>query len=77
MEEHIRLPQEGFEMAGKINRMIERILEERSKGDELLARIINTKLILKGIDPAKYSDQSDDDPRIIEKLEKMLRNLHN
>ena len=62
-------------MAGKIKRMIERIFAERSKGDELLARVITTKLILKGIDPAKFSDKSDDDPQIIEKLEKMLRDL--
>ena len=62
-------------MAGKIKRMIERILAERSKGDELLARVITTKLILKGIDPNKFSDKSDDDPQIIEKLGKMMRNL--
>jgi len=62
-------------MAGKIKRMIERILAERSKGDELLARVITTKLILKGIDPKKFSDKSDDDPQIIEKLGKMMRNL--
>jgi len=62
-------------MAGKIKRMIERILAERSKGDELLARVITTKLILKGIDPNKFSDKSDDDPQIIEKLGKMLRHL--
>ena len=62
-------------MAGKIKQMIERILAERSKGNETLARVIKTKLILKGIDPAKYSDQSDDDPRIIKKLKKMLRDV--
>ena len=63
-------------MAGKIKLMIEKILAERSKGNETLARVIKTKLILKGIKPAKYSDQSDDDPEIIKKLEKMLQDLH-
>ena len=63
-------------MAGKIKRMIERILAERSKGNEMLARVIKTKLMLKGINPANYSDHSDDDPTIIRKLENMMRDLH-
>jgi len=60
-------------MAGKIVRMIEEILAERSKGNEMLARLTRTKLILKGIDPEKFSDLSDDDPAIIEKLKKMVK----
>lgn len=63
-------------MAGKIKRLIDKIIAERSKGDEMLARIIRTKLILKGITPEKYSDQSDDDPVIIRKLEKVLQDMH-
>jgi hypothetical protein len=61
-------------MSGKIKQMIDKILTERSKGNEMVERIIRTKLILKGIDPAKFSEQSDDDPKIIEKLEKMMQN---
>jgi hypothetical protein len=63
-------------MAGRIKRMIEGILAERSKGNEMLARVIRTKLILKGINPANYSDHSDDDPAIIRKLENMMRDTH-
>jgi hypothetical protein len=63
-------------MAGKINRMIEGIIAERSKGNELLAKAVRTKLILKGINPAHYSDQSDDDPAIIKKLENMLQDFN-
>jgi len=69
------MPQEVFEMAGQIKRMIEEILAQRSKGNEMLAKTIKTKLILKGINPAHYSDQSDDDPTVIKKLENMLQNL--
>ncbi len=61
-------------MAGKIKRMIEDILAERSKGNEMVEKIIRTKLILKGVDPAKYTESSADDPAIIEKLEKMMQN---
>jgi hypothetical protein len=70
------IPREVFEMAGKIKRLIEGILAERAKGNELLAKVIRTKLILKGINPAHYSDQSDDDPAILKKLENMLQDLH-
>jgi len=61
-------------MSGKIKRMIEEILAERSKGNEMVEKIVRTKLLLKGIDPAKYTDSSDDDPAVIEKLEKMMQN---
>jgi hypothetical protein len=63
-------------MAGKIQRMIEKIITERSNGNEALAVVVRTKLILKGIQPGRYTDQSDDDPKILRKLEKMLRYLH-
>ncbi len=61
-------------MPGKIKRMIDEILAERSKGNEMVEKIVRTKLILKGIDPAKFTESSDDDPAIIEKLEKMMQN---
>jgi hypothetical protein len=69
------MPKEVVEMAGIIKRMIEVIVAERSKGNEMLAKVIRTKLILKGINPAHYSEQSDDDPAIIKKLENMLQDL--
>lgn len=62
-------------MAGKIKLMIEVIVTERSKGNEILAKAVKTKLILKGINPAHYSAQSDDDPEILKKLENMLQDL--
>ncbi len=61
-------------MAGKIKRQIDALVAERAKGNETLARVIRTKLILKGIDPEKYSAHSADEPEILRKLEKMLRN---
>ena len=71
----VQMPKEVVEMAGKIKRMIEVIVAERSKGNEMLAKAVKTKLILKGINPAHYSDLSDDDPAIIKKLENMLQDL--
>lgn len=71
----VQMPKEAVEMAGKIKWMIKEIVAERSKGNEMLAKAVKTKLILKGINPAHYSDQSEDDPTIIGKLENMLRDL--
>ena len=62
-------------MAGKINQMIETIIEKRTNGDETLANTTKTKLILKGIDPDDYDENSPDDPETIEKLETLADDL--
>jgi len=62
-------------VAGKIKQMIDAILARRADDNELLQRVIKTKLILKGINPAKYDEQSFDDPAIIARLEKMAQEL--
>jgi len=55
--------------------MIDSIINQRAKDNPMLERVIKTKLILKGINPAKFNAQSNDDPVIIGKLEKMMREL--
>ncbi len=62
-------------MAGKIRQMIDSIITQRAKDNPMLERVIKTKLILKGINPNKYTLQSEDDPVVIGKLEKMIADL--
>jgi hypothetical protein len=62
-------------MAGKIKQMIDTIIAQRTKGNTMLAGVIKTKLMLKGIDPNKFTAQSDDDPAIIAKLEAVVKEL--
>jgi hypothetical protein len=62
-------------MAGKIRQMIDSVIAQRAMGNPMLEKIIKTKLILKGVNPNKYTLQSDDDPVILEKIEKMLMEL--
>jgi len=62
-------------MAGKIRQMIDSIITQRAKDNPMLERVIKTKLILKGINPNKYTLQSDDDPGVLAKLEKMIADL--
>jgi hypothetical protein len=62
-------------MAGKIRQMIDSIINQRAKDNPMLERVIKTKLILKGINPNKYTLQSEDDPLVLGKLEKMIAEL--
>ena len=62
-------------MAGRIRRMIDSVIEQRAVGNPMLEKIIKTKMILKGVNPNKYTLDSDDDPVILNKLENMLREL--
>lgn len=62
-------------MAGRIKQLIDHIISQRAQNNPMLERVIKTKLILKGINPNKYTGESSDDPVIIEKLEKMMKEL--
>lgn len=62
-------------MPGKIRRLIDSIILQRTQDNPMLERVIKTKLILKGINPNKYTSESEDDPIIIAKLEKMMNEL--
>ncbi len=62
-------------MAGKIRQMIDTIISQRAQSNPMLAGVIKTKLVLKGIDPNKFNRHSDDDPVIIAKLEALLKDL--
>ncbi len=62
-------------MPGKIRRLIDSIISQRTQDNPMLERVIKTKLILKGINPNKYTLESEDDPLIIAKLEKMMNDL--
>lgn len=62
-------------MAGKIKEMIDSVIAQRAMGNPMLEKIIKTKLILKGINPNKYTMQSEDDPVVLEKIEKMVTEL--
>lgn len=63
-------------MAGQVKSMIDRIIEQRSKGNPVLVATTTTKLILKGIDPASYSASSADDPVIIARLRELAVELN-
>ncbi|HBA71121.1 MAG: hypothetical protein A2X82_00765 [Geobacteraceae bacterium GWC2_55_20] len=62
-------------MAGKVREMIDFVLRQRAAGNPMLEKIIKTKMILKGINPSKFTHQSDDDPEVLQQLEGMAMEL--
>jgi hypothetical protein len=62
-------------MAGIIRQMIDSIIDQKAKDNPMLERVIKAKMILKGINPAKYTDQSEDDPAVIAHLQAMMETL--
>ena len=63
-------------MAGKIKRLIDYIIEQRSQGDSTLANTTKTKMVLKGINPESYNEFSDDDPIIELRLKEIGKELN-
>ncbi len=62
-------------MAGIIRQLIDEILKERAGEDELMIKLLKTKLILNGIDSDKFTHDSADDIEIIAKLEEYARQI--
>ena len=62
-------------MAGVIKEMIDKIIEVRAKSSTALVGITKAKLIMKGIYIDKYTEDSEDNPDIIEKLMKVAEEL--
>lgn len=60
-------------MAGKIKFMIDKIINERSKGNATIAITTKTKMVLKGVNPDKWTATSEDDPGVIGKLDQIAR----
>jgi DNA polymerase III sliding clamp (beta) subunit (PCNA family) len=66
----------GARMAGQIKKMIDEIIKKRANGDSVLIKTTTTKLVLKGINPDKFTSSSEDDPLIMEKLKSLAKDLN-
>jgi len=55
-------------MPGMIKKMIDTIIEKKTKGHPTLVLTTKTKFVLKGLDPDLYTATSPDDPAVIAKL---------
>jgi hypothetical protein len=55
-------------MAGQLKRMLDQVMQERSRGNPTLLSTTRTKLLLKGIRVADFTDSSPDDPAMIQRV---------
>lgn len=62
-------------MAGQIYTMIQKIVNQKSKGNPIIASSVRTKMILKGIAVDKYTPQSPDDPEIMKTLQGIAKDF--
>ena len=53
---------------GRTKLLIDSIITQRSGGDPMLAKMLKTKFMLKGINPDAYSLDTPDDPSIVRRL---------
>ena len=59
----------------KTKQLIETLIWERSKGDPFMESSTRIKLLMKGIDPIKITDESPDDPEVINKIKEVAKAL--
>ena len=62
-------------MAGKVKRIIDEIISQRSNGNPTFIMTTRTKLILKGINPDKFTAASEDDPVMIQKAMAVAKDM--
>jgi len=55
-------------MPGKVKKMIDQLITQKAGGNTVMANVLMTKLLLKGIDPSKFNATSPDDPTVIAKV---------
>jgi hypothetical protein len=58
-------------MAGRIKQLLGELSEARGRG-AAAAHFLRSHLILKGINPEAYAEDSPDDPAVVAELERML-----
>lgn len=55
-------------MAGQIKSAIDRIIEQRARGNPTIASTTKTKFILRGVNPDRFNASSPDDAAILAKI---------
>lgn len=60
-------------MAGQIERMIQSVITQKSKGNTVIANTVKTKMYLKGIAVDKYTAASPDDPAVMAKVREIAK----
>lgn len=62
-------------MAGSIKKMIDKIIDQKAKGNVTMINLTKTKLILKGVNPDKFTATSEDDIAVIQKIRVIAKEM--
>jgi len=62
-------------MPGQIKQMLDSVLQQRSNGNSVVLNTTKTKLILKGLNPDKFTLASPDDSAVISKVRAIAAEL--
>ena len=62
-------------MAGQIKKLLDHIIDTRAQGNPMIAQATKTKLILKGISPNLYNEDSDDDESVLAHIRTVAEEL--
>lgn len=52
-------------MPGQIKHLIDSIILQRAKGDPLIVIMTKSKLVLRGVDPDRFNDESEDNSEVL------------
>jgi hypothetical protein len=56
--------------------MLDTIIAKRSKGNKIMLDIIHTRLVLRGLDPDKFSSTTPDDAELIDRVRNLAAELN-
>lgn len=62
-------------MAGQIKKMLDQIIMQKSNGNPTIMAVIKTKLILKGLNPDKFTAQTEDNFELIKKVREAAQEM--
>ena len=62
-------------MAGKIKKMLDQIIMQKSNGNATIMAATKTKLILKGLNPDKFTSLSEDNSDLIKKVRETAQEM--
>ena len=71
----LQVPSRSERTMGRTKLILDSIITQRSGGDSAVAKVIKTKLVLKGINPDAYSLDTPDDPNLVKRLMELAAKL--
>ena len=61
-----------LQVAGTIKQLIDQLVELRTSNNPSLVHFVRAQLMMRGINPDRYTTTSPDDPKIVEQLHTMI-----